>query len=487
MDTAGDPAATQTAARQTDAPARQAPPAAPTEAAPAEAAPAEAAPAEAAPLAALGGVRICDFTGQLAGAGATKILAAFGAQVIRIEDPTNDGRWDILRGTQPFVGEHRGIEAGGGFNNHNPNKLGITLNLRTPEARDVLRRLVAASDAVTENFAAGVLDRLGFGYDALRQIKPDIVYVANTGFGATGPYASFKSWGPIVQAVSGLTHQSGLPDLPPAGWGYSFMDHGGAYFMAIATLMALLHRRRTGEGQRVDLSCIEAAGGLHGPATLDYTVNGRPARRPGAPHSNRSTSPLMAPHGVFRCADDSAVDGAARDRADDSAGDSAARDGVGDGAGADRWVAIAVRNDDDWAALGSVVDEPWARTARWATLGGRVADEDELERRLAEWTARHERDDVARRLVEAGVPAAPVLRPSERIDGDARTADCWLEVPHTQLGPTKLEGLPVRLGATDWQLTHAAPCLGEHNDYVLRDVLGYSASEVDTLRERGAI
>lgn len=407
--------------------------------------------------AALAGVRICDFTGQLAGAGATKILAAFGAQVIRIEDPTNDGRWDILRGTQPFVGAHRGIEAGGGFNNHNPDKLGITLNLRTPEARDVLRRLIAVSDAVTENFAAGVLDRLGFGYDALREIKPDIVYVANTGFGATGPYASFKSWGPIVQAVSGLTHQSGLPGLPPAGWGYSFMDHGGAYFMAIATLAALLHRRRTGEGQHVDLSCIEAAGGLHGPATLDYTVNGVPARRPGAPHSNRSTSPLMAPHGVFGCAGD------------------------------DRWVAIAVRNDDDWGALARVVGESWTATERWATLDARVAEQDAIERLLGEWTAQRDRDDVARRLLDAGVPAAPVLRPSERIDGDERTASCWLELPHTALGPTRLEGLPVRLSETDWRLTHAAPCLGEHNDFVLRDVLGYSAADVDALREAGAI
>lgn len=407
--------------------------------------------------AALAGVRICDFTGQLAGAGATKILAAFGAQVIRIEDPTNDGRWDILRGTQPFVGEHRGIEAGGGFNNHNPDKLGITLNLRTAEAREVLRRLVAVSDAVTENFAAGVLDRLGFGYEALREIKPDIVYVANTGFGATGPYSAFKSWGPIVQAVSGLTHQSGLPDLPPAGWGYSFMDHGGAYFMAIATLAALLHRRRTGEGQHVDLSCIEAAAGLHGPATLDFTVNGVPARRAGAPHSNRSASPLMAPHGVFGCTGD------------------------------DRWVAIAVRHDDDWGALAGVVGEPWTATARWATLDERVKDQDHIERLLAEWTAQRDRDDIARRLLEAGVPAAPVLRPSERIDGDERTVNCWLELPHTQLGSTRLEGLPVRFSRTDWRLTHAAPCLGEHNDFVLRDVLGYSAAEVDTLREAGAI
>ena len=248
---------------------------------------------------ALEGIRICDFTGQLAGAGATKILAAFGAEVIRVEDPTNKGKWDILRGVPPWVGNEKGLEAGGAFNNHNAGKLGITLNLRHHRAKELLRELVAISDAVTENFAAGVMERLGFGYEQLRQIREDIVYVSNNGFGATGPYGSYKSWGPIAQAVSGLTFTSGLPDQPPAGWGYSFMDHTGAYYMATAVLMALLHRRRTGEGQWVDLACIEAAGTLHGAATLDATVNGRVTRRPGMPNSNRSQSPVMAPHGIW--------------------------------------------------------------------------------------------------------------------------------------------------------------------------------------------
>jgi len=289
---------------------------------------------------ALAGIRICDFTGQLAGAGATKILAQLGAEVIRIEDPVRQGRWDILRGTQPFVGDHRGIEAGGSFNNHNAGKLGITLNLRDDRAKDLLRELVAASDAVTENFAAGVMERLGFGYEALRAMKPDIVYVSNCGFGADGPYASFRSWGPIAQAVSGLTFQSGLPDLPPAGWGYSFMDHTGAYYMAMATLMALYHRRRTGEGQWVDLACIEAAGTLHGAASLDFTVNRRPARRDGMPHSNRCQSPAMAPHGIWACDGD------------------------------DQWVAIAVRNDGDWERLAEALGEPWAADERWVRLAG---------------------------------------------------------------------------------------------------------------------
>ncbi len=408
---------------------------------------------------ALAGIRICDFTGQLAGAGATKILAALGAEVIRIEDPVRQGRWDILRGTQPFVDEHRGIEAGGSFNNHNAGKLGITLNLRDDRAKELLRDLIAVSDSVTENFAAGVMDRLGFGYEALRRIKPDIVYVSNCGFGADGPYASFRSWGPIAQAVSGLTFQSGLPDQPPAGWGYSFMDHTGAYYMAIAILMALYHRRRTGEGQWVDLACIEAAGTLHGAASLDFTVNARPARRSGMPNSNRSQSPTMAPHGIFACDGD------------------------------DEWVAVAVRHDDDWQRFADVVGEPWAGDERWQRLSGRLAHEGELEQLVGDWTGSRSKHTVGRRLVEAGVPAAPVLRPSERIDGDPRTAEwgLWVTVPHSAVGDARVEGLPVRLSETDWAIGRGAPCLGEDNRYVFGAVLGRCDDEIAELEAEGVI
>ena len=227
---------------------------------------------------ALEGIRICDFTGQLAGAGATRWLAAFGAEVIRIEDPVREGRWDILRGMQPFKDDRRGIDMGGAFNNHNVGKLGITLNLRTNRAKEILRELIRESDAVTENFAYGVLDRWGFGYEALKQIKPDIVYVSNCGFGHSGPYRHFKTWGPIVQAVSGLTFSSGLDQQPPAGWGYSYMNHTGAYYMAMAIMLALIHRNKTGEGQWVDLACTESAISLNGPALLDWTVNGKSLR-----------------------------------------------------------------------------------------------------------------------------------------------------------------------------------------------------------------
>lgn len=408
---------------------------------------------------ALEGVRICDFTGQLAGAGATKILAAFGAEVIRIEDPVRQGKWDILRGSPPYVGEHRGLEAGGAFNNHNAGKLGITLDLRTEEGKELLADLVRISDAVTENFAAGVLDRLGFGYDRLRELREDIVYVSNSGFGATGPYASFKSWGPIAQAVSGLTFQSGLPDLPPAGWGYSFMDHTGGYYMAIATLMALFHRRRTGEGQWVDLACIEAAGTLHGAVSLDASVNGRPARREGMPNSNRSRSPAMAPHGIYPAA------------------------------GEDEWVAIAVRSDDEWQRLAAAIGEPWCDDPSWDRLVGRLAEEDRLDASMAAWTVHLDKAEVAALVTDLGIAAAPVLRPGERIDDDPRTGGfgLWVDVEHAEVGTSRVEGLPVHLSETDWSLHRGAPCLGEHNRYVICDLLGRTDSQLEALVERGVV
>ncbi|MGD9794534.1 MAG: CoA transferase, partial [Acidimicrobiia bacterium] len=141
---------------------------------------------------ALAGVRICDLSGQLAGAGSTRTLAAFGAEVIRVEDPVEQGRWDILRGVFPFIDSRRGNEFGGAFNNHNVEKLGVTINMRTERGKQLLADLIASSDVVTENFSAGVLARWGFTYERMCEIKPDIIYVSNCGFGQTGPYAAYR-------------------------------------------------------------------------------------------------------------------------------------------------------------------------------------------------------------------------------------------------------------------------------------------------------
>ena len=406
---------------------------------------------------ALGRFRICDFTGQLAGAGATKWLAAFGAEVIRIEDPVRQGRWDILRGAPPFKDDRAGIDLGGAFNNHNTGKLGITLNLRTEEGKALLRDLVAVSDVVAENFAAGVLKRLGFGYGDLRALREDVIYISNCGFGHRGPYSSYKTWGPIVQAMSGLTFSSRLPGEAPAGWGYSYMDHTGGYYMAMAILAALYHRERTGEGQWVDLACTDAALTLNGPALLDWTSNGRGMAGEGRVHANRSQHDNMAPHGIYPCA------------------------------GEDEWLALACRDDADWQALAAVIDRSWCDG--YDALAARLAQQDELDRLLSEWTVAWQKFELQARLRDAGIPVAAVQTPEERIDKDPTTAafGLWPEVTHSAIGRVRVDGQPVHLSETDWQAEQGGPCLGEHTDWVLREVLGRSDAEIQSLRDAGAV
>lgn len=409
---------------------------------------------------ALAPIRICDFSGQLAGAGATRFFAAFGAQVIRIEDRLTQGGWDIFRGNGPYKDERRGANLGGMFNNHNIEKLGITLNAKSERGKDLLRQIIAISDVVTENFSAGVMERWGFSYEVMRAIKPDIIYVSNCGFGHSGPYRHFKTWGPVVQAVSGLTFQSALPNMPPAGWGFSHMNHTGGYFMAIAILLALYHRNKTGEGQYVDLSCTDAALTLNGPTLLDYTVNKRPLRRDGSPHSNRSSYPPMAPHGIYRCK------------------------------GNDRWVAIAARHDADWRAICDAIGRSDLLTDdRFDTLPNRMRHQDALDAIVQAWTIEHTPSDAMDALQARGVPAAAVQHPQERMDEDANTLawDTFPEVEHGEIGRVRVEGMPMKLAKTPARIERGAPLLGQHNDFFYDDILMLDKAEQRELYAAGVI
>ncbi len=410
---------------------------------------------------ALANFRICDFTGQLAGAGATKWLSAFGAEVIRIEDPVRQGRWDILRGMEPYKPGQSGAEFGGAFNNHNTDKLGITLNLRTERGKEILTELVKISDAVTENFAAGVLKKWGFDYPRLQAIKPDIVYVSNCGFGHEGPYHRYKTWGPIVQAVSGLTFTSALPEQPPAGWGYSYMDHTGGYYMAMAIMLALLHRQQTGEGQWVDLACTEAAVTLNGPALLNWTVNQKPTRQTIQPSSNRSQFAPMAPHGIYPCKD---IDGAG-----------------------DHWIAISCRHQQDWKLLAAFINKPW--TQPYDDTAYRLEHQDSLDEEMTRWCSGFDKFQLQEKLRTLPIPVAVVHKPRERIEKDPATAQfgLWPTVQHSAMGEVRVDGQPVHLSKTDWQMNRGAPLLGEHNHQVLSGLLGMDDAEIAQLQQDGVI
>lgn len=404
---------------------------------------------------ALSHLRVCDLSGQLAGAGATKILAAFGAEVIRVEDPATQGLWDAMRGVGPYVDDRRGVNLGAGFNNHNVGKYGVTINLRTNEGKQLLRELIAVSDVVCENFSSGVFSGFGFGYEHLRQIKPDIIYVSNCGFGHTGPYRDFKTWGPIVQAASGLTFTAGLPDSEPSGWGYSYMDHGSAFYMTIAILAALHHRERTGVGQHVDLATVPAAIAMLPTEVLDWTVN----RRRTLPAGNRADFGEMAPHGIYPCQ------------------------------GEDRWIAIACRDDRELGLLAKVLDEPALASDRFGILEQRVRACDELDRIVGAATASRDAVLLAEDLIAAGVPASVVKSPRERIDDDPELAAMGLfpTVVHPDIGEVRVEGIPMQFSATPWRIAAAAPRLGQHNHEVFGELLGHSDDELAEWSERGVI
>jgi crotonobetainyl-CoA:carnitine CoA-transferase CaiB-like acyl-CoA transferase len=389
------------------------------------------------------------------GAGATKILAAFGAEVIRVEDPATQGLWDALRGVGPYVDDRRGVNFGAGFNNHNVGKYGVTINLRTPEGKELLRELISVSDVVSEHFEAGVMENRGFGYAELQRIKRDIIYVSNCGFGHTGPYRDFKTWGPIVQAVSGLTYTAGLPDTEPSGWGFSYMDHGSAFYMTTAILAALHHRDKTGEGQHVDLATVSAGIAMLPTEILDWTVNGRSTAAGG----NRADFGEMAPHGIYPC--------------------------LGD----DRWIAMACRDERELALLAKVLNEPELASDRFSTLGQRLQAVDELDQMISAVTTTRDAAALAEDLNAAGVPASVVKSPAERIDGDPDLAamELFPTVTHPDIGDVRVEGIPMRFSATPWQITSAAPRVAQHNREVLKDLLGHSDAELDDWTRRGVI
>jgi len=235
------------------------------------------------------------------------------------------------------------------------------------------------------------------------------------------------------------------------------MDHTGGYYMAMAIMLALLHRQRTGEGQWVDLACTEAAVTLNGPALLDWSVNKKPMRGRGAPNSNRSQYAPMAPHGIYPCRGD------------------------------DHWIAISCRHQADWQHLAATIARDWVELFVDETY--RLEHQDELDRLVAEWTRDWDKFELQQVLRALPIPAAAVQKPAERIAQDATTGNfgLWPTVEHSAMGEVQVDGLPVHFSTTDWRMARGAPCLGEHNTHVLTRLLGLSAAEVASLTEEGVL
>lgn len=408
----------------------------------------------------LSGIKVADFTWVWAGPYCTLQLAHLGADVTRIETKT---RPCVTRMLPPWPdGKFDGLNKSGYFNQYNQGKKSLSLNFKHPEAKDVAWRLIKEADVVVNNFASGVMEKMGFGYDAIRQVKSDIIMISLSGYGDTGPYHEYVAYGPAQVPLSGLSSLTGYKGFPPMHAGFSYADPNAGVHGAFAVLAALFHRKKTGEGQYIDMAQWECAMDLLAEGILEYTMNRR------EPERNGNRDPFMAPHGIFKCRD-------LAEKVMDMT--------------IDRWVSIVCADDDEWGRLARAMGRPeLADDPRFKTLAARKANEDELEALISGWTLPQGFDEVARKLQAAGVAAAPCADNKYLCDEDQHVAqrNYWVELNHPEVGVQRHAGIPWRMSGTSTAVRMPAPCLGQHTDETLAR-LGYSKEEVESLRKIGAL
>lgn len=377
----------------------------------------------------LDGIRIIDFTRVLAGPFATRILADYGAEVIKI---------------QPTFEEETENWAKGYYNNWNRNKLGISLNLSQPGAIDIVKKLIKISDVVMENFSPRVMANWKLDYSNLKKVRPDIIMVSLSAMGHTGAWRNYVGFGPTIQAFSGITHLTSFSGKPALGMGTSFADHVAGLFAAVAVLAALEYRLQTGKGQYIDISQLEAMCTLLAPTLMDCAINGEVARPLG------NSSARAAPYGVYRCHGD------------------------------DRWCAIAVFSDEEWQAFCSVLGNPaWCKQSKFATLSSRLENTGELNQLVEDWTRQHSAEEVMVSLQQAGI-AAGVVQSARDIAQDIQleARNFFIQLDHPELGRTTMDGMPIKLSRTSPNFRCCAPTLGRDNNYVLRNLLRLSEEEI---------
>lgn len=382
-------------------------------------------------------IRVLDFTRVLAGPYATRILADFGAEVIRVEPVSSPEEDTFSRGY---------------YATWNRNKLAISLNLDTPEGVGLALRLARISDVVAENFAPRVMANWGLDYDSLKTLRSDIIMLSMSVMGQTGPLRDYAGFGPTVHALSGMTHLTTFPGQPPTGPGFAYADHVAGLYGALAVLAALEERARTGRGQHIDLAETEAMASLLGEALLEYQSG-----RGGGPAGN--SSPAAAPHNVYPCR------------------------------GNDRWCAIAVYGEAEWRALKAALGHPaWANEAQFASLASRLENQPELDRLIGEWTCQHSPEEVMARLQAEGVRSGVVHDAADLArDPHLLARGFFVEIEHPDLGKTVSDAQPIRLPDTPAEYGRAAPLHSQDNGYVYGKLLGLSPQEIDRLCQQGVI
>jgi benzylsuccinate CoA-transferase BbsF subunit len=383
-------------------------------------------------------IRILDFSWVLAGPYATRLLADFGAEVIKVH---------------PLLPEAEDAYSRGYYNTWNRNKLSITLNMGCPEGLEIARQLIKLSDAVVENFSPRVMANWGLEYAALQKLKPDIILLSMSMMGNTGPWRDYSGYGPAVQAFSGITHLTAYPGGPPLGTGYAYADHVAALYGSLALMGALEYRRKTGEGQFIDLSQTETMVSLLSDAILEYTLSGH------EPVPTGNSSSAAAPSGVYPCL------------------------------GEDKWCAISVTSEAQWASFKRALgNPPWADEIKFATLTGRLQNTEALDCLVQAWTQQFTAAEVMDILQKEEVPAGVVQDAAAlTTDPQLRARRFFLEFPGSSPGTHFTDASPVRLSDTPAKYRRAAPEPGQDNDYVYRQLLGITPDDINSLRKKHII
>jgi len=395
----------------------------------------------------LEGIRVIDLTMFWSGPFTTNLLANMGAEVIKVESSRRIDGWRGA-GTAPAPAD-RFWEWSPVFNAVNCDKLDITLNLAQPRGVELFKQLVKISDVVVENYTPRVMKNFGLDYPVLREVNPKIIMLSLPAHGSTGPWKDYPGFAFPIEQMSGIPQLTGFPDGPPKMTGTSPSDPIAGLNGMVAVLIALLYRQRTGKGQYIDLSQIESITCLIGDAIIDYTMNHRVQPRRGNRH------PFFAPHGYYRCKGD------------------------------DMWVGIVVSSDEEWSGFCKAIGNPsWTEDERFADSLGRWHNQDELDKLIEEWTIEHDHYEVMNILQKAGVAAGPVLSGAELLtDPQLRERGTFQMVDRAIVGthPYPIPTAPMRLSKCPISIRRPAPLLGEHDDYVFRELLGMSKEDVQTL------
>lgn len=395
---------------------------------------------------ALKGIRIADFSWVWAGPYATSLLSYMGAEVIKIE---SHGRIDQTRKGSIMNGDNfSGFDSSPTFNNANLNKQGVTIDITKPEGAELARQLVSKCDIVVANMRPGKMAKLGLGYEDFKKVKPDIIVLESSGFGATGPYKGFAGFAPIFASFGGLAYLTGYEDGAPNVMS-GVQDMRAATTSAFILLAALIHRQNTGEGQYIDLSSSECLSTLVGPELMDYTMNKRSPFR----HGNEDA--IMAPHNCYKAA------------------------------GEDKWISIAVATDEEWNALKGVMGNPeWAEEEKYNSVFDRWQNRKELDAHMSQWTKDKDTYEMMYTLQDAGVAAMPSLSAEEILnDPHTKARELFTTVPHKVLGEQHVMNPAWKFSETPARIRKQGPILGEDNYDVFGNLLGMSEEEIKAMEE----